>query len=279
MGVLPGIGSIGAGLGGAGFPTLNAILTTLTLTSNLKVVVDAGDAASYPGSGQTLTNVNAAGPDFNLGDTSSGESSDPTFNGSAGGSSQNEYFSFDGGDYVTRITSTPAYVQTFHKTNALFSSCGWFYLGTTAAYNTAWGDNGDLVANIGASWHLTETTAHPSLVVCDGTGSPTLNAVSTLSPSAGAWQFHSMTMDEAAGNLTFGLNGSYNAQTGKTYPTFSSSNAGFPLQLGAHGQGSGSSRNLQNGSRWAMTGIWQGVALSQANMTAIYNATRTRFGV
>lgn len=87
--------------------------------------IDATIAASYPGSGQTWSNLVAAPADgssqatynFYLGNTSSSAADDPTFNGSAG--SPSAYFSLDGGDYfrgVAASAATAGIFNTMHKT-------------------------------------------------------------------------------------------------------------------------------------------------------------------
>jgi hypothetical protein len=139
------------------------------------------------------------------------------------------------------------------------------------------GTNGDTSSNTGISWQATNGAGKPRLlVVSNGID---LNVSSTLSPTLNVWQFHTLTMDEASGLLTFGLSGTYDAMTGQTYAGPSSGSATYGLGLGANADISGSSRNLQSGGRLAIVGAWQGIALGQAETTEIFNATRSRFGV
>ena len=62
------------------------------ITAGLQLHLDAGDAGSYPGSGQVWSDLTANDFDFHIGETSSSERSDPTFNGSAGAKSINRRF-------------------------------------------------------------------------------------------------------------------------------------------------------------------------------------------
>jgi len=86
--------------------------------------LDATLNKSYDGSSQTWANlVNAPADgssktqyDFHLGTTSSVESSDPTFNGSAG--SKAAYWSYDGGDVQTAKNSNTAFLEALHKTTS-----------------------------------------------------------------------------------------------------------------------------------------------------------------
>ena len=50
------------------------------ITAGLQLHLDAGDAGSYPGSGQVWSDLTANDFDFHIGETSSSERSDPTFN-------------------------------------------------------------------------------------------------------------------------------------------------------------------------------------------------------
>ena len=81
------------------------ILTSNSLTTNLKLCLDAGDINSYSGSGQKWLDRSGLGHDFFLGVDGSANTDDPTFNGSPGNASSNEYFSVDGGDFF-RYDST-----------------------------------------------------------------------------------------------------------------------------------------------------------------------------
>ncbi len=94
--------------------------------------LDAGLSASYNGTGQTWANIVTAPADgsgqtaydFYRGATSGSEGSDRTFNGSAGANSANEYFSFDGGDYLTLVGFNTTFIHSMHKENAAFTWYG-----------------------------------------------------------------------------------------------------------------------------------------------------------
>jgi hypothetical protein len=90
--------------------------------------LDAGNAASYPGSGQTLANVVASPADgalqtaydFLLGTDGTVEADDAPFSGTPGGLSSAEYFSFDS-DRITLGAANPAFIDTMHKAGSAFT--------------------------------------------------------------------------------------------------------------------------------------------------------------
>ena len=99
------------------------LITTIRrcgLTTGLKLCLDKGDANSYA-SGQSWLDVSGNGYDFFLGATGGAEASDPTSNGTAGGRSPEEYWSFDGVQFFRLASANPTWVNNFHKDNAKFT--------------------------------------------------------------------------------------------------------------------------------------------------------------
>ena len=86
------------------------------------MLLDAGDLASYA-TGQVWADVSGAANNYNRGITSGAEASDPTFAGIAGDLSNREYFSFDGGDYLTPAAA-PTFGATWHRSVMIFV-CNW----------------------------------------------------------------------------------------------------------------------------------------------------------
>lgn len=93
--------------------------------------LDATDAASYPGSGQTWANLIASPADGSgktdydvwLGATSSSSTDDPTFNGTAGDAAA--FFSVDGGDFFKSKGNNPAMLNSFHKGDPVWIAVAW----------------------------------------------------------------------------------------------------------------------------------------------------------
>lgn len=103
------------------------------VTDGLQLHLDAGDAASYSGSGQVWSDLTANGYDFHFGTTSSAEGSDPTFNGTAGNKSGNEYMSTDGGDRFQSVSDLSSTVlRLLGREDQPFTLEVWhYYIGST----------------------------------------------------------------------------------------------------------------------------------------------------
>lgn len=263
------------------FASLRGAIASLGLTSNLKLSFDVGDVTSYPGTGQVWLDLSGNGYDFNLGNTSAPSATDPTYNGTPGQRNSTVYWSFDGGMWFSYDSTNESWMDNLQHVNTRWSACCWVRLSTTGTYNALMGTNFDDTNSRGVSWEATTTSPNPRFLVTNGTGGPSgveLNVSSTtLTPTASIWQFHSITVDETAGNVTFGLDGNYDLKTGQHFSV--GGTASFVMALAATANVVGGARQLQNGSRMAMFGVWEGVALTQANMTAIRNATKGRFGL
>jgi len=236
-----------------------------------QMCLDAGDAASYSGTGQSWSD-RATDMHFQRGTSSGGDAADPTFNGSAGGLSSSEYWSFDGGDYFMRGNST--WMQNLHKDNALFTLMAWLYRVEAAAYSILGNMSGDAGGNIGCRWGPGGTGA-VSFFQRNGSAQQTVYASTATAPHA-AWTFAALSMNEAGGagasfmqidDAVETFNGAY------TSPT--ASNASFDMNIGARGNGSSP---LASGSRMAMVLAWT-TALSQAQVESFHALTRGRFGV
>ena len=111
--------------------------------------LDAGLSASYGGSGETFANIVTAPADgegqteydFYRGVDADAESDSPTFNGSAGANSANEYFSFDGGDYLTLAGLNTAFIHSLHKEDAAFTWYGFLRMGLVDDSEVYFGTN------------------------------------------------------------------------------------------------------------------------------------------
>lgn len=72
-----------------------AAITRLNLSSGLKLCLDAGDAASYPGTGQSWLDVSGQANNFFLGANNTVTTDDPSFSGTPGGLTANESFTLE----------------------------------------------------------------------------------------------------------------------------------------------------------------------------------------
>lgn len=249
------------------------VIRRLGLNNSLQVCLDAGDDLSYS-SGQVWFDTSGNGYDFNRGATSGAESSDPTFNGTAGRRTDGEYWSFDGGDFFTYDTTTEAWMQTLHQNNALFTLAGWWYLPSASFHllvTTLGG--GTAASSDGISFQTTATRELTLFVGSAATADTTLT--STIQFANSAWTFIAVSLDEAAGasGSLWQINEAQETFNG-TYSAPSAVAADGAFQLGARG----SSFPLASGSRLGMMNIWTR-ALSAAELTTLFHATRNRYGV
>lgn len=252
------------------------VLRDLNLTTNLKLCLDAGDSDSYSGSGQTWTDVSGGGYNFYRGATSGAEGSDPTFNGTAGRLSVNEYFSLDGGDWFTYSAAIPSWVSDLHKNNAVFTIIAWTYAnnvtnGATQMYSAI---NTGGVSNSGIYFgNPAGTPARAINLHVDNTSGTVLNATSSIAGNNNAWNMMSASFTESAGTLLFGINSSYESQTGKTYSS-PGTDATPSFSVGHLFDGT----NENAGDRFGAVAILS-QALSQAELTGVFTGMRGRFGV
>lgn len=249
-------------VGGPGVRFLD-IIKALGLQGNLLLCLDAGDAASYT-SGQSWLDLSGNGYDFFRGTTSGADATDPTFNGTAGGLSKNEYWSFDGGDYFEYDSVNEAWMDNMHKNNALFS---WFML----AYNPTggighFGGTKGGGAGSGFNWY-------PGQLNVYNAGADVLTITTGLPGIADEWEAFGFGLDEA-GNTFVAANqkGTYSGAC--TYTAPSAAAAAFKLNLGSQGNGSD---KFTNNRRMALVAAWS-IALKQEQISALCHASLRRFG-
>ena len=257
--------------GGASGGSLIDIIRGVGLTSGLKVCLDAGDAASYT-SGQSWLDRSGGGYDFFIGTTGSSTASDPTFNGTAGRLSNAEYFSFDGGDNFTYDSAIETWMNNLHKDSAVFTMLAWVYH-VTGTGGGLFGDNAGATTNVGIGWRATTGNV---LRVNGGNGSGSIiNQSTTATLTGSAWNFVAIAMTEASSGLLMQINGTQETFSA-AYSSPTASDASITPQIA----GMGSSQVLQaSGARMGAFAIWEGVALTAAQLNTMREATRGRFGV
>ena len=241
------------------------ILKFLGLFSDAEIVLDAGDAASYPGTGGTWSDVSGNGYLFTR--TSS---LGVVFNGVAGGLTDSEYFSFNGSSYWTSSARTD-WTNGLHKNNAAWSAVCW--LRTPSSTPTSRTGIIGTYGSPGGDFEINDRA--PKIHVRSGGGNINTEQ-SNMIVANSTWQMLSMAIDEAvgAGGLTFGLNDNFTSHT-STYSSPSSSASENTLKIADTGNGSS---NFFNGGRMAMIAAFNR-RLSQAELTAVYEATKKRFNL
>lgn len=251
--------------------TLLEMITETGLTSNLVLCLDAGDSASYSGSGQTWTDVSGNSNSFFRGSSSSSQSSDPTFNGSAGAKTSSEYFSFDGGDYFTETTSH-TFADLWHKNNGVFTLVAAIYYvdnsSTQIVFSTA-----ESSSEVGLNIMVSSVDDAPH-VNCYSGGGVALTLDSTNALTNAAWNFYAVAVNEATGadGATAQTNGTQSSHT-STYSSPSSSNPSQSYRIGHNG----GSVFIASGARIGCLAAWS-TRLADADLTALYNQLSARYG-
>lgn len=254
---------------------LDQAVKRLRLASGCKLILDAADARSYA-SGQSWLDRSGGSYDFHLGATSGSEASDPAFTGTPG--TLGAYWAFDGGDYFTYNTTNPSWVDNIHKAGAKATVAAWVSYAASSGIAAVCGNHANVTTNIGFDFRATGTSRLLRLRVMNGTGTHAFSAqTASLALAADTWSFMAMSIDEAAGanGCILFLNGQSELFT-STYSSPSSVASTYSLNLGANGNGTSS---LPSGSKKGGVMMWEGVALTSAQLTALYQATRRRFGV
>jgi len=261
------------------FPTLKNVLVNLGLTTNLKLCLDSGDISGYV-SGQSWLDTSGGGYDFFRGADINASTDDPTFNGVSGSVTKNEYFSYDGGDFFQYDTTNESWMDNLHKNNAIFSIVAFYYQDadldqsaffTTAQDNTEIGINFSHQASGGGTFNLNVPNGVPGFA---------LSVTGATDPADTAWHMASCSLNEAtgaAGGFLY-LDGAYNQVAASdtftsTYTTPSAAAATRTARIGWLVSPDSA------GQRIACIGVWEGTALTKANMDSIWAAMRSRFGL
>jgi len=244
------------------------------VTDNLQMHLDAGAAASYDSGvdAQRWFDLTANSYDWFLGAAASSGSDDPTFNGSAGGDSSSEYFSFDGGDgFLKENDDSGSFLRKIGRTDQAFTLEVWIYPVNTTNNQVIFTNAGN--AGNGIRWWLGHAT--------DGrwalsTGTDTLFDANDTNLSTSVWQQWAIAgkMDGS----TTGLHVVNGIQDG----TWTTNNSAFTSGDSAHkgyiGRRSDGIVRFTNGTRLAIVRVYD-VALTEAQLLQNYNAQKARFGL
>lgn len=239
-------------------------------------LLDAGDSACYGGSGVTLSNLVGSPTDgsaqsaynFKRGDGAT-STTYPTFNGSAGGLSSSEYFSFDGGDYLSLSGANTTFLNSLHKDNAAFTIMMVVYPVTNSGavrrlFTTGGAPGIDLRQN---------TADGLQFVSWDNGGSPVLNKNTDGTLTLNAYQFIALSVDEA-GNGFFAKNSSY--------MQVSSANTWTAAYTGPSTSSAAETLTLCNlslsGTRLPWAAL-RSTALPKAEVDAVYNSIKARWSI
>ncbi len=251
--------------------TLKQIITDLSLTSGLKLCLDAGDKNSYDTAVQTVRWLDTSGNGFDSfrGATGSAEASDPTFNGSVGALTRNEFFSFDGGDYFTYDSTNETWMNNLHKDSAVYTILFVFDYGTAS--------NQALFSTRGTAQGINfvrDAGGGISVTVYNNVSAVNLNAASTATVRSG-WNIGAVSVNEPTGAGNFLLNGSANSFTSTYTGTLTALNVTSTAKIAT--RATASALTAANGAKIACVAIWEGVALTSTQLEDVYTEISKRF--
>lgn len=252
---------------------MGTALAKLGALEGAKLILDAGDGASYT-SGQKWLDLSGNGYDFFLGADGAATATDPTFNGTADRKSSGEYFSFDGGDYLTYDTTNETWMQNVHKNNAKLTIALWAYHVDTGVTSYC-GTRGDTTGTGFIYARLSGVGVQAFRCFNAGVDCLTIDGTSTTQLPLNQWGMTAISIDEAAGTGSFFMNGVQETFT-STYVGPSAGNASFTFQVGARGN---ANSPVSSGTRIGSFMMWEGQTLTLGQLQAIYATTRGKFGV
>lgn len=241
-------------------------LTDAGQLSGLRLVLDAGDAASWPHDvNMQWSDISGQGNHY-----VALEGSNPIFHGTAGGRSTNEYFASGNAGYCFGETTAQTFAESYHLNNALFSLFALVRVGPivddgTNIFATATG----ATSSRGIAWSLSpwNTGFIMSLRVSRG-ASPLAFSVDLTSAEIlpdGKWHAIGASINEAAGasGARFFVDGTV---IGPQSATYSSPATGAATSANAIWQ-TDTSSHLSGLFAWNR-------ALNSADFTAIYQAIK-----
>jgi hypothetical protein len=209
--------------------TFLTVLTELGLTTNLKLCLDAGDGASYT-SGQKWLDTAGAGYDFFLGVDGSSAADDPTFNGTPGNLTNNEYWSSDGGDFFRYDSANETWMDNLHKDNATLTLVFWAYLPSIGTTTYLTGTSG---ANVGGTGVFCNVRTTGVLRFTQANGVSNFPFDSTALAVAG-WNFLAVSIDEAVPSEIIQVNGTQDTLA-TAYLVPSAAAASFNMEVASPG--------------------------------------------
>lgn len=243
--------------------------------SGLEACFDAADLRSYPGSGQYWNDISGKGVNFTLGTADTVQASDPTFVGTV--NDLGAYFQGDGGDIFRISGGNTPFFNSMHKAGAVFSFAAWILLSdNTNANFPLFGMDGTSSASRGVDLRWNASNVLNFYVHRGAGGSPSLSQPHGGTIPENTWSFIALSIAETIGanGLSIAINDDLRTFT-STYTSPTASDATYPMELCAGGNGAGP---MVNGSRMACCSFWSR-KLSDTELMRLYTRTRGRFAV
>lgn len=239
------------------------IIDDLGLSTGIQVCLDAGDLASYPGSGQKWRD-RGQGHDFFLGPDGTVTGADPTFVGTAGDLKDTIYFSFDGTQFFTYDTTNEAWMQAIHKVGAKYTFANWVYIAAAGSGFSLAGTRGAAAGNTGFSFF--KVAGNALNLAIQNAGVAVAGITGTVPIDIG-WVFLAASIDATVGpgGGVFQVNGTQEL-VDSTYTAPSAGNASFTMQIAARGN---NDVPASNNNRLGAFMAWNR-ALSAAELMSLY---------
>lgn len=258
-------GSCGVVRGPLGFSALEAA-RLVGVDSSLAIALDAGDADSYGGAGQTWSDLSGGGRDYYRGADGTASIDDPMFNGVAGRRSAAEFWSYDGGDMFSPVNANGTFENGHHKDGATRTFLFYLSVATLSATQRVYaGINNALQVGIELA---VNTSGEIFLGVGNGT---TITGFSSTAAASTDTPFVGLVSYTINGSGFFLVNDTTETFTA-TVPSPSASNAANGYTIGARPNGG---VPLLNGAHQSIfTGF--DTALSQADAKALSAMIRQR---
>ena len=215
--------------------TLIDTITNASLTTDLKLALDAGDINSYDGSSQTWIDTSSApnASEFHLGESTGADGNDATFTGGAGGISD-EYFSTNATTYLKYGASNESWMENYHKNSAIGTIFVAGYVpGSGSGDRLQFGTCSTNGGQVGFVYHVTGGGT-VSFGPHNGIGGipilPAGGGVASLGGFGPGWFIAASTFNEATSTFEHFLNGVWDTKS-DTYDTPSSASASDTMTI------------------------------------------------
>ena len=264
--------------------SMREIIDSIGLNSNLVLCLDPGDGFSYStANSQYWIDRSPTATHFVLGETTSVEAVDATFNGTPGNDSSNEYWTLDTNKHFKVASgSNPTWVNNLGAMGQSFSMVTWLNIANMTAgaavifaTDVNGGDGNGVVSyvssNSTSAGRISFAVTHGSNTIGFGAASPT--------STGGRWNMYGFTLTLVSGGNSPYLSYCNGSVGSNSFPTTAFTGGNPPNNVITIGY------ENPNGSGWATTDkfgallIWQGAAFTQSNYDAIFAATRGKYGV
>ncbi len=244
------------------------------LDVSLVLSLDAGDINCTTGSAnQVWSDRSSGGNNYNRGAGSGSGADDPTFNGTPGALTLNEYWLCNGSQFFTPVAAT-TFDDTWNKAGALVTVCAIVWIPTTPTntFRTIMGNyNGtnnsatlDIISTNVLSWRV------------EGGSTTNLGWSGSVPGIAGKWAIIIVSVNEAGGAVAshWNVNGTITTFNGAyTSPAGTTSAGGMTIGRDANG-----GATVPNTWRYGCMAAWNR-ALSQTETASLFTGMRKRYGL